>query len=144
VDPAPIRLPFRVFAGAFALVAALVCALAFAQQFIGGSQRIGDRLWLALLALVFGFAARYFGYFAFTGVAPPRPARRSWRVAFDILFGIGVTVVILVAIRALIRLRGSSVGELAWSITLVLAFLRAARWYWEHGAASVRRRVNDR
>jgi uncharacterized membrane protein YfcA len=141
--PAPIRIPFRVFAGLFALLAGLICVASLAEQFQSESRAATQRLWLALLTVTFGFTARYFGHLAFTGRGPPRPPATPWRRAFDALFGIGATAVILAALYAFFG-PGSTTAEVAWLVALLLAFMRGMRWYCEHGAASERRRKPQR
>jgi hypothetical protein len=140
VEPAPIRLPFRFFAGLLAFTCAAICVAALYQQFQPDAGSPGDRAWLALLTVTFGFAARWLGWFTFTGLAPPRPPDAAWRTVFDALFGLSATVVVLTVIYWLFS-AGSTTAQLVWRMTLLLASVRAFRWYWEHGAASVRRRL---
>jgi hypothetical protein len=139
--PAPIRVPFRLFAGLFALVAGVACIASLVPQFdVAGARQ---RTWLAICTVVFGFGARYFGYFCVTGLPPPRPPRNAWRLAFDVLFGVAATFVVVAFLYDLFGLENPTT-VMVWLVTLVLVFARGVRWYWERGAASVRRREPQR
>jgi hypothetical protein len=142
-DPAPARLPFRFFAGLLAFTAAAVCIAAIYEQFEPDPKTAADRAWLGLLAVSFGFAARWLGWFTFTGLPPPRPPPSAWRTAFDALFGVTATVVVMVAVYAVVT-AGSTTAATVWRVALLLAFVRGFRWYWERGAASVRGRKAQR
>jgi hypothetical protein len=150
VQPAQIRPIFRAIAGlmalalgALAVAAAVACGLAVWERVTSRSAVGGDLLLLAPAAVVLGFSARYFGCFALTGLPPRRAARRAWRIAFDLMFGLAATAL---SVYLLFMLPGVNrpVTETIWRATGILVLLRGFRWYWEHGAASARRRVTDR
>jgi hypothetical protein len=58
-------------------------------------------------------------------------------------FGVAATFVVVAFLYELFGLENPTT-VMVWLVTLVLVFARGVRWYWERGAASVRRREPQR
>jgi hypothetical protein len=137
-EPGPIGIPFRIFAGVFALVSLLVAAGAVFELVQSILDDQGVRLWPVMIAVTFAFAARYFGCFAFKGRSPRRPPRTWWRTSLDVAFGLAATFTIAYFLDGWLRTSTTPVSTILF-VTFILVFARAMRSYWEHGRASVRR-----
>jgi hypothetical protein len=137
-EPGPIGIPFRIFAGVFALGSLLVTAGAVFELFESILDDLGVRPWLVMIAVTFGFATRYFGCFAFKGRPPRRPPRTWWRTVLDVAFGLAATFTIAYFLNGWLKTSTTPVSTILF-VTLILVFARAMRSYWEHGRASVRR-----
>ena len=139
VEPGPIGIPFRIFAGVFALVSLLITAGAVFELVLSILDDLGARPWLVLFIVTFAFATRYFGCFAFKGRAPRRPPRTWWRTILDVAFGLAATLTIAYFLNGWLRTSTTPVSTVLF-VAFILVFARAMRSYWEHGRASVRRR----
>ena len=137
VEVPPIRPVFRVLCGLISTATAgalLLMAVLIVME--PGATSSFDWVWAFLFGVTLAFAARYFGFFAFTGQPPKRAPRNPLRTMFDAAYGVIATIAILRFLAAL----GGTLGEKIWIATLVLIFANAMRRYFERGAASLRRR----